>query len=143
MRVFEQKEKAILKDFYIAFGDYKGTIWLIEYQKRGFLYMHCLLFLFQDIDYTNRNLINRTVWAKLPDEKLDLTGSLIKLVKTHILYSPCGNINPECICIKDKNDRHGQRCKASYPKQFQEETSIQEDGYLLYCSQNGTGPQRQ
>lgn len=34
-------------------------------------------------------------------------------------------------------------CKAGYPKQFQEETSIQEDGYPLYRRQNGTGPRRQ
>lgn len=59
-KVFEQK-KTILKDFCIGFGDYKGTIWTIEYQKRGFPYMHYLLFLFQDIYNTSHNFIDCTV----------------------------------------------------------------------------------
>lgn len=105
--------------------------------------MHCLLFLSQDSDYTNRDLINRTVWAELPDEELDPTGSLTELVKTYMLHGPCGNIDPECVCMKDKNDGRGRRCKAGYPKHFQEETSIQEDGYPLYRRRNGTGPRCQ
>ena len=80
--------------------------------------MHYLLFLSQDIYYTKRNLINHIVWTKLPNEKLDPTGFLTKLVKTYMLYGPCGNIDLQCIYMKDKNDGHGQRCKAGYPKQF-------------------------
>lgn len=80
--------------------------------------MHCLLFLSQDSDYTNRDLINRIVWAELPDEELDPTDSLTELVKTHMLHGPCGNIDPECVCMKDKNDGRGRRCKASYPNTF-------------------------
>lgn len=52
--------------------------------------MHCLLFLSQDSDYTNRDLINRIVWAELPDEELDPPDSLTELVKTHMLHGPCG-----------------------------------------------------
>lgn len=73
-RVFQQKKKAILKALCIGFEDYKSTVWTIEYQKRDLPHMHCLLYLSKDTDYTNRNLIERTVWAELLDEELDPTG---------------------------------------------------------------------
>ena len=68
---------------------------------------------------------------ELPDENLDPEGILSELVKTHMTHGPCGHIDPGCVCMKDKNDGRGRKCKAGYPKQFQEGTSIQEDGYPL------------
>lgn len=94
--------------------------------------MHCLLFLSAENDYTNRDLIDRTVWAELPSEIQDPDGILSELVKTHMIHGPCGHIDPECVCMKDKTDGRGRKCKAGYPKEFQEETSVQEDGYPLY-----------
>lgn len=121
-----------MKDIYTAFGDYKGIIWTIEYQKCGLSHIHCLLFLSAENDYTNRDLIDRTVWAELPDEILDPNATLSELVKTHMIYGLCGHIDPQCVYMKDKNVGRGRKGKADYPKQFQEETSVQEDGYLLY-----------
>lgn len=80
---------------------------------------------------------------EFPDENLDPDGILSELVKTHMIHGPCGHIDPECVCMKDKNDGRERKCKAGYPKQFQEETSIQEDGYPLYRRRNGQGPRRQ
>lgn len=57
-----------------------------------------------------------------------------------MIHGPCGVIDPECVCMKDKNDGYGRRCKANYPKQFQEETVVSEDGYPLYQRKAGVGP---
>lgn len=122
--MYEQKKKTILKNLCIIFEDYKGTVWIIEYQKHGFSHIHYLLFLSQDINHTNCNLIDHIVWAKLPDKELNLTNSLTEPVKTYILCNLYENMNPECIYIKNKNDKCGWRCKASYLKQFQKQTFI-------------------
>ena len=60
-----------------------------------------------------------------------------------MFHGPCGNIDPVCVCMKNKNDRRGRRYKAGYLKQFQEKTSIQEDEYPLYYCRNGIVPRCQ
>lgn len=136
--VFEQKKKEILKDLRKEFGDYRGIFWTIGYQKRGLPHMHCLLFLSRDNNFLERAQVDEIVCAQLPNEELDPNGSLTELVKAHMIHGPCGVINPECVCMKDKNDGLGRRCKANYPKQFQEETIVSEDGYPLYQQKAGT-----
>ncbi len=42
--------------------------------------------------------------------------------------------------MKDKNDGYGRRCKANYPKPFQEETVVSEDGYPLCQRKAEIGP---
>lgn len=40
-----------------------------------------------------------------------------------MLNGLCRNIDLKCIYMKEKKNKHGQRYKAGYPKQFQEGTS--------------------
>lgn len=75
-RVFEQKKKEILKDLRKEFGDYRGTVWTIEYQKRGLPHMHCLLFLSRDDNFVEQAQVDEVVCAQLPNEELDPNGSL-------------------------------------------------------------------
>lgn len=45
--------------------------------------------------------------------------------------------------MNGKNHGRGTKCKAGYPKKFQEETSVPEDEYPLNRRQNGQGPRYQ
>lgn len=112
-------------------------------KNEGFFICISYFFISDESDYTNQDLIDRTVWAELPDENLDPDGVLSELVKTHMIHGPCGHIGPECLCMNDKNDGRGKKCKAGYPKQFQEETSGPENEYPLNRRQNGQGPRYQ
>lgn len=82
-----------------------------------------------------------TVYTQLPNEKLDPDCSLTELVKEQIIHESCSVINLECVYMKDKNDGLRWRCKTNYPKQFQEETIVSEDGYPFYQQKAGIGPQ--
>ena len=129
-----------MKDLRKQFGDYRGTVWTIEYQKRGLSHMHCLLFLSRDDNFVERAQVDEVVLAQLPNEELDPNGSLAELVKKHMIHGPCSVIDQECVCMKDKNDGYGRLCQANYPKPFQEETVASEDGYPLYQRKAGVGP---
>ncbi len=67
--------------------DYRGTVWTIEYQKRGLPHMHYLLFLSKEDNYVERAQVDEVVCAQLPNEELDPDGSLTELVKTHMYDS--------------------------------------------------------
>lgn len=62
-RVFKQKKKEILKYLRKEFGDYRGIVWTIEYQKRGLPHMHCLLFLLRDDNFLERAQVDEIVCA--------------------------------------------------------------------------------
>lgn len=74
--------------------------------------------------------MNRVVSAKFPDAIQDPT--LYDTVKNCMIHGSCGARNPSAPCM-DKG-----KCTKGYPKQFVEETSMGDDGYLIYrCRDDG------
>lgn len=67
--------------------------------------MYYLLFLLPDDNYFKQAQINEVIYAQLPIQKPDLDDFLIKSIKTYMIYGSCDIINPEYVCIKDKNDK--------------------------------------
>jgi hypothetical protein len=47
-----------------------------------------------------------------------------------MIHGPCGRDNPNASCIKDR------WCSKNYPKIFQEETTIDDNGFVLYRRRN-------
>ncbi|KAI5385908.1 hypothetical protein KIW84_072493 [Lathyrus oleraceus] len=51
---------------------------------------------------------------------------LYNLVKTHVIHGPCGFANRSSPCMKDG------KCSKYFPKQFQPETIVDQDGFPVY-----------
>uniref|UniRef100_A0A914Z3L6 Helitron helicase-like domain-containing protein n=1 Tax=Panagrolaimus superbus TaxID=310955 RepID=A0A914Z3L6_9BILA len=121
-RVFKQKKDYLInlisKEGY--FGKCKAHVYTIEFQKRGLPHAHILVTLEADYKMRTAEVINRYISAQLPDP--ELYPNLHDLVVKHMIHGPCG---PRC--MKDG------KCSKHFPHEFQEETSLDEDGYPSYA----------
>ncbi|CAH9132818.1 unnamed protein product, partial [Cuscuta epithymum] len=105
-------------------------MYTIEFQKRGLPHGHILIFLHPSNKYPTADDIDRIISAEIPDQESE--KELYNLVKTHMIHGPCGSANPSSPCMQDR------KCNKYYPKQFQEFTTLDEDGYPIYRRrQNG------
>jgi hypothetical protein len=128
-RVFREKVRILLKAVKEgAFGDFMGMVYTIEFQKRGLPHLHLLIFLRNYARLKNAEDIDRVVSAQLPDpEKFPKLWDLVTKLMVH---NPCGAQNPNAPCMKDG------KCSKGYPKAFQEQTQLSQDGYTLYARPN-------
>jgi len=69
-------------------------------------------------------MIDHLISAEIPDPNLDPLGYV--LVAEHMMHGPCGDIDPNCPCMKKG------KCSKFYPKDFQDETIFDEKGFTLY-----------
>lgn len=128
-RVFREKVRILLKAIKNgAFGKFAGMVYTIEFQKRGLPHIHILIFLAPDARLKNAEDIDRVVSAQLPDPVQ--YPRLYELVKKLMVHNPCGDLNPNAPCMKDG------KCSKNYPKAFQEQTQLSQDGYTLYARPN-------
>uniref|UniRef100_A0A914Z2E1 Helitron helicase-like domain-containing protein n=1 Tax=Panagrolaimus superbus TaxID=310955 RepID=A0A914Z2E1_9BILA len=121
-RVFKQKKDYLInlisKEGY--FGKCKAYVYTIEFQKRGLPHAHILVTLEGDYKMRTAEVIDRYISAQLPDPTL--YPKLHELVVKHMIHGPCG---PRC-------EKDG-KCSKHFPHEFQEETSLDEDGYPSYA----------
>jgi hypothetical protein len=73
----------------------------------------------------NAKDIDRAISAQIPDP--EKYPKLYELVTKLMVHNPCGAANPNAPCIKDG------KCSKGYPKPFQAQTQLSEDGYTLYA----------
>ncbi|XP_053571517.1 uncharacterized protein LOC128661269 [Bombina bombina] len=92
-----------------------AKVHVIEFQKRGLPHAHILLILKAE-DKPND--------AEIPDEHI--YPRLHAIVIKHMIHGPCGEHNLNSPCMVDGN------CSKNFPKNFQEETLINVDGYPRY-----------
>lgn len=119
VRVFSLKLRQLISEIKDSkiFGDLNGITWTVEFQKRGLPHAHILVFLCAGP--TTPDEIDSFVCAELPQNNTRLLHQVLMFM-TH---GPC---NSNSICWK-----HG-RCSKRYPKNFHEETSINENGDIVY-----------
>jgi hypothetical protein len=101
----------------------------VEFQKRGLPHAHILIW--QDVDkdrQVSAALIDSYISAEIPDPVVDPLGYI--LVSEFMMHGPCGELNDKCVCMKDGE------CSKHYPKLFQSETTIDENGFALYKRPN-------
>uniref|UniRef100_A0A1I8B240 ATP-dependent DNA helicase n=1 Tax=Meloidogyne hapla TaxID=6305 RepID=A0A1I8B240_MELHA len=102
-------------------------------QGRGLPHIHLLLTLF-DIDkvVNAEDVEKRGISARIPDKDKDI--ELYDLVKKFMIHGPCGDLDPNCPCMEEKivNGKKIRKCSKGYPKLFQEETLVLENGLALY-----------
>ena len=49
---------------------------------------------------------------KVEEGKKDEARRLQSIIITNMIHGPCGDINPSCVCMKDK------KCSKNFPKKF-------------------------
>ena len=97
----------------------------VEFQKRGLPHAHILVW--QDKKKRGEVIhasIDSFISAEIPDPVEDPLGYV--LVAEFMMDGPCGHSHPKCPCMKDG------RCSKKYPKEFQDDTSIDEAGFPVY-----------
>ena len=132
-RVFQLKKKEMLRLIKSEniFGRFRGDVYTIEYQKRGLPHMHLLIFLHSADQFLEASQIDEVICAELPTAETDPNGELTRIVTSVMLHGPCGDVNPHSPCMSSARD-DPPKCTKRYPRNFLEETSIQENGYPLY-----------
>ena len=76
--------------------------------------------------------IDAVISAELPDPSKPERSELFQTVLTSQLHGPCGERNPRAPCCMDG------ACDNGYPKEFQESTVVQVDGYPKYRRRQGS-----
>jgi len=114
-QAFEQKKKALLKLIDNGFfGATVAHIHTIEFQKRGLLHIHLLIFLHSQDCIQDSYHINSMISAQLPDSQLQ--PLLFAKVTKYMLYGPCGADNPQAKCMVNG------KCSKHFPKEYRERT---------------------
>jgi hypothetical protein len=65
--------------------------------------------------------------AQLPDRTDPNQKKLFKIVTSHMIHGPCGHLNPKSVCMENN------KCGKEFPKSFNSETQINDNGYPAYC----------
>ncbi|KAK7244370.1 hypothetical protein RIF29_39191 [Crotalaria pallida] len=100
------------------------VVYTIEFQKRGLPHAHILLFLDARAKYPNPEDIDSIISAEIPDA--EKKPKLYEAVKEFMLHGLCGLANRRSPCMIDG------RCSKFFPKKFEPETKVDEDGYPIY-----------
>ena len=99
---------------------------MIEFQKRGLPHAHILLWINPADKPTTPEHVDSIVCAEIPDRHSD--PKLFDIVTKCMLHGPCGPADPNCGCMKNKNNK----CRFRYPKPYVDNTTVDEDGKATY-----------
>jgi hypothetical protein len=106
-------------------GKVKAYVYVVEFQKRGLPHAHWLLIMQRKYKITCPEQYDAIITTELPDKKK--YPELYKMVTKHMMHGPCGVLNPNCPCTKDRTS-----CKNYYPRPFCDSTSQGKDSYPVY-----------
>ena len=125
--VFQLKHKALMDKVCKGgvFGAVAAHVYTIEFQKRGLPHAHMAFWLKNPYKLTTVEAIDSCISAWWPDPVMEPV--LFEVVKTCMIHRPCGAANPKAPCMVDK------KCLKGFPKAFQEVTTMDGNGYPLYC----------
>nr|GEY73331.1 uncharacterized protein [Tanacetum cinerariifolium] len=126
-RVFKMKVDTLIKDLKTnkLFGRVEAVVYTVEFQKRGLPHRHICLFLHANDKLPDPKHIDRVISAKILDKFSD--PELYELVSDCMMHGTCGPGHTYSPCMKDK-----KTCSKKFPRNFCQETTIDEDGYLVY-----------
>lgn len=127
-RVFKCRLQQLMHDLTTmdALGKVTASMERVEFQKRSLPHAHILLWLSPQDKPRTTDDYDKLVWAEIPDIRTH--PDLHKKVTSYMLHGPCETHG----C---KNPETGQ-CRFHFPRNFQENTVISNDGYPLYRRRN-------
>jgi len=100
------------------------VIYAIEFQKRGLPHAHVLIFLKDRKKCNDPREIDNIISAEIPDKEQD--PEAYAAVQNYMMHGPCGEANIYLPCM------HEKKCTKHFPKKFNTETTIDEDGFPIY-----------
>ncbi len=123
-RVFNLKSKEFIEDLTKTnhFGKVKAYCWTLEEQKRSLKHIHMLTTLDKHV---TPEWIDTVTWAFIPDK--NKMPRLHDIVINLMLHGPCGEFNRNSPCMVDG------KCRANFPREFREHTTMSEDGFAQYA----------
>ncbi|XP_044019984.1 uncharacterized protein LOC122860299 [Aphidius gifuensis] len=105
------------------FGEVLAFVYVVEYQKRGLPHIHLLVTLKHGDKMLTPEKVDKYIYAEIPDS--NIYPILHNIVIKNMIHA-CGDW-----C---KNEKGG--CSKRFPKLFQNETTMDENGYPTYCRRN-------
>ena len=90
--------------------------------------MHLLIFLDPDHKIYDSTDVDTIVSAKLPNP--DTEPLLYETITTCMLHGLCGDDDSDASCMVNG------KCNKNYPKAFQDQTHMAENGYPIYARPN-------
>ena len=94
--------------------------------------MHLLIWLEDREQFLRPEIIDQVVLAELPSLNMNPDGTLADLVKAFMIHNPCGSHNFNSPCMVKDEETGATYCSKQFPKEFCNETTVQENGYPLY-----------
>ncbi|XP_062208999.1 uncharacterized protein LOC133910713 [Phragmites australis] len=127
VRVFRAKLEELKKQLLDKhmLGKVKAYVYVVEFQKRGLPHAHFLLIMKGRYKLTCPEQYDCIISAELPDKRN--YPELYKMVVKHMMHGPCGVLNRDCPCTKDRPS-----CKNHYPRSFNATTLQGKDSYPMY-----------
>jgi hypothetical protein len=105
-----------------------ADLYVVEFQKRGLPHIHALVRLKADTNDSAPATIDSYTSAEIPDPNVDPLG--YALVEEFMVHGPCGEYKTNSTCMKNGE------CSKCYPKDYNEETTIDGFGFPVYRRRN-------
>ncbi|XP_076910145.1 uncharacterized protein LOC143567661 [Bidens hawaiensis] len=105
-------------------GKLQAVVYTVEFQKRGLPNAHLCLFMQKEDKLPNVEHVDPYISAEIPDKNED--PELYNLGSELMMHGPCTYYNKPCSCVIDN------KCTKNFLKNFQDETSVDTDGFSLY-----------
>ena len=99
-------------------------LYVVEFQKCGLPHAHILLILAPEDKIHSVEKYDSVISAEIPDPIVHPLA--YETVVACMMHGPCGTLNPSAPCMKNGT------CQKNYPKNFQESTEENENGYPIY-----------
>ncbi|XP_074271299.1 uncharacterized protein LOC141595232 [Silene latifolia] len=128
-RVFRAKLLALKKQIVEKqiFGEVAAYVYVVEFQKRGLPHVHFLIILKDGYRLKCPADFDKFVCAEIPTTA---NPGLRKTVLKHMMHGTCGQVNPDCSCMKHR--KTFGKYKYEYPKSFSVTTTTNITGYPEY-----------
>ncbi|XP_026377985.1 uncharacterized protein LOC113272351 [Papaver somniferum] len=125
-RVFHIKLKQLMSDLVGSrhFGEVKGALYTVEFQKWGLPHAHILLWLESKDKPRSAAHIDSIISAEIPDPDKEKIG--YDAVCQFMIHGPCGDAKTDSPCMKNK------KCSKKFPKRYCDKTCVDESRYPVY-----------
>ncbi len=125
-RMFKIKLKELINDIHKKhiLGRTIAGIYVIEFQKRGLLHAHILIFFTKDCKPHMVEDVDCMINAELSNLEINMLAH--EMVAKCMMHGPCRTAFPNAPCMEES------KCKKQYPRKFQSETMTDVNRYPIY-----------